>query len=915
MNKLKQILIKRILPLFYFDTFGNIAIASLVICTISGLFLALVYDVSDPYKSVSKILLVSSSGTFYRNLHYWSAQFFLVFTLLHIWDHFRKNTEDRVKPGVWLRLTISIAASFFVMLTGFILKADADSMQAFRILDTLFRTIPLLGDTLAGTFLGNENDLQLMYVHHIATATIFLFIITYEHARTVWTRIPTTIYTLIYTSLLSLFLTPMLHDSLDPIIKGPWYFLGLQEILHWISNPLYTITFSLLLFLVFYYLPKINNPGRNKVKNTIVYFTVAYFMLTIFAYYFRGENWELVWPWQNPKTNYFTTGLIDFNKSFPADSTDRFDESLNRIEGCLSCHNEMKGFTASHSPDAIGCSSCHAGNPFSFDKDEAHAGMVLIPGNEKDYNRSCGTSDCHPDIVSRVPKSIMSTLTGMISVNKFVFDESENLDEYYHVKNLGFTAAESHLRNLCVSCHIGNEKLEFGPINELSRGGGCNACHLNYSLEALNQLNLYTISKSDNTLPKTHPSLSLKISNDHCFGCHSRSSRISTNYEGWHETKLYPDELEDTTGYRILEDERVFEFVKADVHHEAGMECIDCHNSYETMGDGKIYLHKEDQVKIQCIDCHLTSEPETITIVDFDQESAKIAGLRELDTAGRNYLVISKSGYPLVNTYMDSINKPVLITKNEKKVLQLTSPAVICAEGSAHSSLSCESCHTAWVPQCIGCHTEYDPLEEGFDLLANEDTEGTWLEHIGDFFAELPTLGIIETSDSNRILSKRVYTFIPGMIMTLDKSGYEPKNQEIIFKRLFSPSFSHTIRKESRDCKSCHNNPLAIGYGRGKLDYIIENGYGNWDFTPKYALSQDELPEDAWIGFLKERNDQAATRSNARPFSIEEQKRILKFGSCLTCHDQNSEFIRKTLTSYDDILNQLSPECILPRWQ
>ncbi len=88
-------------------------------------------------------------------------------------------------------------------------------------------------------------------------------------------------------------------------------------------------------------------------------------------------------------------------------------------------------------------------------------------------------------------KSLMNTMSGVISVNRFAFDEINKPVGLFNVKNLTQSNADNHLRNLCASCHLGNEKTEFGPITELSRGGGCNACHLNYRDKAIEQLNNY----------------------------------------------------------------------------------------------------------------------------------------------------------------------------------------------------------------------------------------------------------------------------------------------------------------------------------------------------------------------------------------------------------------------------------------
>ena len=167
------------------------------------------------------------------------------------------------------------------------------------------------------------------------------------------------------------------------------------------------------------------------------------------------------------------------------------------------------------------------------------------------------------------------------------------------------------MRNLCASCHIGAEKKEYGAIKEFSRGGGCNACHLDYNQKG------------------SHPDINLKVTNDKCFGCHSRSGRISTSYEGLFETELKPENVSANPEYRVLKDGRVFLQYEKDIHLEKGMDCIDCHISYELMGDGKEYLHKEEQIKIQCTDCHITKPFVTSEFTDF--ESKKILYLRKFN--------------------------------------------------------------------------------------------------------------------------------------------------------------------------------------------------------------------------------------------------------------------------------------------
>lgn len=910
MSKPKEKISPKIYSKLFGSTFGHIAFASFFIAVLTGIFLSIFYDIHKPFDSISMILIANPSASFIRSLHYWSAQIFLVFIILHIWDHMRKSTEVQVKKGVWIRLAISILAVFFVMLTGFILKGDADSNQAKRILETLLNDIPLIGSYLSFSLLGKADDFQLVYVHHIATTTIFLWIIIAEHVKLIWPNIRTILYFLLPIVLLTIFYPASLHSVHDPIMKGPWYFLGMQELFHFMSSPMIIVWIFVLLLLMIIFLQKFNEANRKRIKLLWLSITLIYFVLVIVGYFFRGENWEFKMPWNNKyfsessinpitnSTNYFTD--YDLKKEVTV--------ILGEREGCLYCHTDMKGFSPSHDPQAVGCASCHSGNTFTINKTLAHSNMISIPGNLETANRSCGQIECHPGITERVEKSLMNTMSGVVSVDRYVFQESNDLNEISNIKYIGHSAADTHLRNLCASCHIGKEKTEFGPINELSRGGGCNACHLNYSNDAENNLVKLSSSKTDSSIVKFHPSLDINITNNHCFGCHSRSGRISTNYEGWHETQLSKDEMPSDTLHRLLQDGRVMEFIGSDVHHQRGLECIDCHNSYEVMGDGKVYAHQEQQSKIKCEDCHFSGSPLYIDNQKLDSESQKIAKLRNLNEADHKYLITRKDSIPLINTYVNDNGSVFMVGKNSKKKFKLKSPNFICDEGKAHNRLTCNSCHTEWAPQCVGCHTEFDPKATGIDHLTEKETDGKWREWVGDFIAEPPTLGVMVNNFGKEVIE----TFVPGMIMTLDKSKFDSHEEKEIFHRLFAPTVAHTTSAEGRSCKSCHNNPLAIGYGRGELSYDAD---GYWTFQSRYTDDEhDNLPQDAWIGFLND--DQGkATRVNARPFTIEEQKRILTVGACLTCHSENSKLMLNSLKDFDGLLKRVSNKCILPKWK
>ena len=578
-------------------------------------------------------------------------------------------------------------------------------------------------------------------------------------------------------------------------------------------------------------------------------------------------------------------------------------------ESCLQCHLNTKGFSEYHNPEFIGCVSCHLGDGKELDKDKSHRGMVLIPGNLSNAAETCGK--CHPNELSKIRTSLMTTNSGIVAVDKFIFGEAETPDDHYHIENIGYTASEKHLRDLCANCHLGAEKTEYGAINTLSRGGGCIACHLNYSNDAKTDLAEY-LKTGKKSLPGIHPATDIFVNDQHCFGCHSRSSRISTNFEGWQETLLDKDEVKDKPDYRVLEDLRVYAKMEADVHHTNTMLCVDCHSSHEVMGDGKLYAHEEEAVKLQCSDCHYKEKPHTIPYDSLDNESLLVFLHRQYSHSDKPILVAQKDRHPLVNTYMDG-DKAFLIGKKDGETHEIKPQSEVCSRDNAHKNVSCATCHSAWTNKCIGCHNVFDPDDpKGFDLLDKKDVTGQWVEHVAEFLTSYPTLGVRESKEG-----KHYEPAIPGMIMTLDKGSFKngKVGEDLSFHRLYAPNSPHTTTKAVRDCISCHADPSALGFGSGELTYRTTKDSGQWIFTPEYELNtNDNLPEDAWIGFMNAQNQNKVntTRTDFRPLSIMEQKRMLLVGACLQCHAQNSEIMQESLTDFESLLNHLDARCILP---
>lgn len=513
----------------------------------------------------------------------------------------------------------------------------------------------------------------------------------------------------------------------------------------------------------------------------------------------------------------------------------------------------------------------------------------------------------------------MATLSGLVAVDRQVFGEAppDGPPLLAHVADLQGTPADTHLRQLCASCHLGERKTEPGPDNGDTPGGGCIACHLEYAPAAAKALVEYQRQKAAGPAkpPSAHPAISLAVDKGKCFLCHSRSGRISTNYEGWMELHDPPDRLRSTVSslddplHRTLVDDRVFERTISDVHHARGLDCVDCHTAKEAMGDGKAHARKSGQVRLACQDCH-AKPGETLPSLPasaLDAESRRLLALRKWPGPKISRFLRTGQGEALVNGTFDRAGRPILLRKRTGQPMVLKPQTGACAASQGHARLGCGSCHTSWAPSCRECHTTFDPQQEAYDWLTGADVRGAWKETSGPFEARLPTLGVQDPAGAGK--AALVQTFVPGMILTIERPATSPR-----FQRLYARTEPHTTQRKVRSCKSCHNDPQALGYGKGRLSYERTPRGGRWSFLPDRPPGPDGLPADAWIPFLGTRPGPVSTRSDVRPFSVVEQKRILEVGACLTCHEGRSATMEKSIQDFPAALRRRTPRCLSPVW-
>ena len=246
------------------------------------------------------------------------------------------------------------------------------------------------------------------------------------------------------------------------------------------------------------------------------------------------------------------------------------------FNGCASCHSDqVTGFGAGHAFGAANCTLCHSGDAAAANEADAHAGLLAFPGNLDNAEQACGA--CHADRVASVSASLMHTARGMVHTTRKVIDGDPGPTHTQNLQSLGHTVADSMLRKQCASCHLGQPKTAHAVDVTRGRGGGCLACHIAQHPE------------------DAHPALSADVSDGRCFGCHSRSGRISLSFVGLAEV--------DHPGLRLA-DGRTVERMPADVHYEAGMRCTSCHLADDVMSSPPDTVHQRDAVMAACTDCH-----------------------------------------------------------------------------------------------------------------------------------------------------------------------------------------------------------------------------------------------------------------------------------------------------------------------
>ena len=264
---------------------GGLSLVSLYLSVLSGMVVALQYDPATPFFSASSIDLLTPFGQFFRACHFYSSQLFFLFSLCHLAAVILAKTDQQLRLGKWLLLIGSVPAALLLLFTGYVLRADATGEAAGVIAENITLSIPYLGTVLNSLLFSIEAEgMKRVYANHLIGLGLVWGVCCWDHLRRYRVGIGQHSRLLFATLVVSIFLAaPMEPARLGLFhIQGPWFLLGLQELLRYIPPLWAGVIFpsSLVVALVCVGTEK---PGRRRSLLFIAGWLAVYLILSLVA--------------------------------------------------------------------------------------------------------------------------------------------------------------------------------------------------------------------------------------------------------------------------------------------------------------------------------------------------------------------------------------------------------------------------------------------------------------------------------------------------------------------------------------------------------------------------------------------------------------------------------------------------------
>ena len=504
----------------------------------------------------------------------------------------------------------------------------------------------------------------------------------------------------------------------------------------------------------------------------------------------------------------------------------------------------------------------------------------INPGDMRAAEEACG--GCHEGYVEKANNSIMTTNAGHYMPTRF-YAGSQNREAIYgshpavdseytgepgtvaelitlsppsedevqsaidvvdeDPSELEKVAYDHYLAKNCNTCHAAGYPRNNSRATY--RSTGCTSCHVLYAQDGVYQGDDQAMPKNVPVYPARHE-ITSAIPAEQCATCHFQGGRIGLLFRGIREGgfKDVPENAvtwnesvyTHTPGYYILDEDSTnnIDETPPDLHYEAGMHCVDCHVGSDVHGDGRIYSTSKGQLDLRCEDCHGT--------------------IREASEPDENGVYRTASGRPLTQLFEDEDGNVALIGRVDGKKHVVPQPHDLLelkGEGSemhramgenesgwSHTdALTCDTCHTSYNQQCLGCHVTLDTRLSQTDYQTGQKSPGLTSGKRSAFSLEHLVLcqstdGRAQSCQSSQQAQMTVINDEGETVLGVED---EDGNDIGIFRSSvehesiigWAPFFQHTSSRKPRGCISCHpSDDSAEEEARVKGVY----GFGTGEF-------------------------------------------------------------------------------------
>ena len=250
---------------FYAIRWGEKSFIALYLSLFSGVVVALQYDAAAPLYSANTIELLIPFGDFWRSLHFYASQLFFLCFLCHFVVIVTAGIPA-MPYAKWLLLVASLPVTVLLLFTGYVLRADATGEAAGAIAENIMLSVPMAGEWLDALLFSIARDgMVRVYANHLVGLGLLWLVLCWDHVRryrvSFWQHGGFTVALLLFCLVVKAPLEPYRLGVFH--IAGPWFFLGLQEMLR-VIQPFWAGVFFPLLFLAALLLVPVNATWRRR---------------------------------------------------------------------------------------------------------------------------------------------------------------------------------------------------------------------------------------------------------------------------------------------------------------------------------------------------------------------------------------------------------------------------------------------------------------------------------------------------------------------------------------------------------------------------------------------------------------------------------------------------------------------------